>query len=48
MDRAALRGTGAHGVTAAGHVVQVVVGPNADTIASDLADLIWGEETPAP
>ena len=48
VDRAALRGTGAHGVTAAGQVVQVVVGPNAYTIASDLADLIWGEETPAP
>ncbi|MER6943256.1 PTS glucose/sucrose transporter subunit IIB [Nonomuraea sp. NPDC000554] len=40
VDQAALRAAGAHGVMAAGNVVQVVVGPEADTIASDIEDLI--------
>jgi PTS system N-acetylglucosamine-specific IIB component len=40
VDPAALRAAGAHGVMAAGNVVQVVVGPEADTIASDIEDLI--------
>ena len=41
VDRAVLRAAGAHGVTAAGTVVQVVVGPNADTLTSDLAEFLW-------
>ncbi|MFC4586450.1 PTS glucose/sucrose transporter subunit IIB [Sphaerisporangium corydalis] len=40
VDHAALRAAGAHGVMAAGNVVQVVVGPDADTIASDIDDII--------
>jgi N-acetylglucosamine PTS system EIIB component len=40
VDEAALRGAGAHGVMRAGSVVQVVVGPDADTIASSLEDLL--------
>ncbi|MBG0813298.1 glucose PTS transporter subunit EIIB [Planomonospora sp. ID82291] len=40
VDRAALRAAGAHGVMAAGNVVQVVVGPQADTIAGDIVDII--------
>ncbi|GGS79347.1 PTS sugar transporter [Planobispora rosea] len=40
VDQAALRAAGAHGVMAAGNVVQVVVGPEADTIASDIEDII--------
>ncbi|GAA4206043.1 PTS glucose/sucrose transporter subunit IIB [Streptosporangium oxazolinicum] len=40
VDQTALRAAGAHGVMAAGNVVQVVVGPEADTIASDIEDLM--------
>ncbi len=40
VDEAALRKAGAHGVVASGTVVQVVVGPEADTIASDIQDLL--------
>ncbi|GII82774.1 PTS sugar transporter [Sphaerisporangium siamense] len=40
VDHAVLRAAGVHGVMAAGNVVQVVVGPDADTIASDIGDLI--------
>ncbi|WP_433499882.1 PTS transporter subunit EIIB [Sphaerimonospora sp. CA-214678] len=40
VDRAALRAAGVHGVMAAGNVVQVVVGPEADTIASDIEDIV--------
>jgi PTS system N-acetylglucosamine-specific IIB component len=40
VDRAALKQAGAHGVMAAGNIVQVVVGPEADTIASDIEDII--------
>lgn len=39
-DERALRGAGAHGVLKAGAVVQVIVGPEADTIASDIEDLM--------
>ena len=38
-DEAALKAAGAHGVLKAGNVIQVVVGPEADTIASDIEDL---------
>jgi len=40
VDEAALRVAGAHGIMRAGSVVQVVVGPDADTIASDIEDLL--------
>ncbi|MGW0801738.1 glucose PTS transporter subunit EIIB [Nonomuraea sp. NPDC002799] len=40
VDHAMLKAAGAHGVMAAGNVVQVVVGPEADTIASDIEDII--------
>lgn len=40
VDVRALRAAGAHGVMISGHVVQVVMGPNVDTIASDLEELL--------
>ncbi|SFQ51311.1 PTS system, N-acetylglucosamine-specific IIB component [Amycolatopsis arida] len=40
VDEAELKKAGAHGVMKAGSVVQVVVGPEADTIASDIQDLL--------
>ncbi len=40
VDAAMLRKAGAFGVMVNGRVVQVVVGPQVDTIASDLADLM--------
>ncbi|EHR51589.1 PTS system, glucose-like IIB component [Saccharomonospora marina XMU15] len=40
VDEAELRRTGAHGVVRMGGVVQVIVGPEADTIAADIQDLL--------
>jgi N-acetylglucosamine PTS system EIIB component len=40
VDEAALKAAGAHGVMASGTVVQVVVGPEADTLAEDIEDLM--------
>ncbi len=40
VDPAALRAAGAFGVMVSGRVVQVVIGPRVDTLASDLADLM--------
>ncbi|CAN5199962.1 PTS glucose/sucrose transporter subunit IIB [soil metagenome] len=40
VDVKALRAAGAHGVMISGHVVQVVMGPNVDTIATDLEELL--------
>ena len=40
VDAAALRAAGNHGVTIRGRVVQVVVGPEVDTLASELEDLM--------
>ena len=40
VDEAALRAAGAHGVLRAGNVVQVIIGPEADTLASDIEDLL--------
>jgi len=40
VDENALTSAGAHGIMRAGSVVQVVVGPDADTIASAIADLL--------
>ncbi len=40
VDESALKAAGAHGVLRSGQVVQVVVGPEADTLASDIEDLL--------
>jgi PTS system N-acetylglucosamine-specific IIB component len=40
VDQAALKAAGAHGVIVSGNVVQVVVGPEADTLAEDIEDLM--------
>jgi PTS system N-acetylglucosamine-specific IIB component len=40
VDEPALKAAGAHGVLRSGSVVQVVVGPEADTLASDIEDLM--------
>lgn len=40
VDQAALKAAGAHGVVAAGTVVQVVVGPEAENLAEDIEDLL--------
>ena len=40
VDEAALKQAGAHGVMKSGNVVQVVVGPEADTLSEDIADLM--------
>lgn len=40
VDEPALRSAGAHGIMRAGSVIQVVVGPEADTIASEIGDLL--------
>ena len=39
VDEAALKAAGAYGVVVSGNVVQVVVGPEADTLASDIEDM---------
>jgi PTS system N-acetylglucosamine-specific IIB component len=40
VDQAALKRAGSHGVVMSGTVVQVVVGPEADTLAEDIEDLM--------
>ena len=40
VKEADLKAAGAHGVMTSGKVVQVVVGPEADTIAEDIEDLL--------
>lgn len=40
VNEAALRAAGAHGVRLAGKIVQVIVGPEADTLACDIEDLM--------
>ena len=40
VDQAALKAAGAHGVVASGTVIQVVVGPEADSLADDVKDLL--------
>jgi PTS system N-acetylglucosamine-specific IIB component len=40
VDQAALKAAGAHGVMVAGNAVQVIVGPEADTLAEDIEDLM--------
>jgi PTS system N-acetylglucosamine-specific IIB component len=39
VDEPALKAAGVHGVLRQGSVVQVVVGPEADTLAADIEDL---------
>lgn len=39
VNEAGLKATGAFGVVRSGKVIQVVVGPEADTLASDIEDL---------
>jgi N-acetylglucosamine PTS system EIIB component len=40
VNEDALKAAGAHGVLKAGNIVQVIVGPEADTLASDIEDLL--------
>jgi PTS system N-acetylglucosamine-specific IIB component len=40
VDEVALKAAGAHGVLKAGGAVQVIVGPEADTLASDIDDIL--------
>ena len=40
VDEPSLRAAGAHGLMRAGTVVQVVLRPDADTVASDIEDLL--------
>ncbi|MFI2370834.1 PTS transporter subunit EIIB [Streptomyces sp. NPDC018833] len=40
VDVQALRGTGAYGVLVSGCVVQVVVGPEADSLAEDIKEML--------
>jgi len=40
VDEGALKRTGAHGVVRMGQGVQVVVGPEADSLADDIQDLL--------
>jgi PTS system N-acetylglucosamine-specific IIB component len=40
VNEAVLRAAGAHGVMKVGNNVQVVVGPEADSLASDIEDLM--------
>lgn len=40
VDEAALKAAGAHGVMRTGTVVQVIVGPEADTLSEDIQDLM--------
>jgi len=40
VDAGALRAAGAHGVMIAGRVVQVVVGPSVDTLATEIEELM--------
>jgi len=40
VDQKALKAAGAHGVLQSGTIIQVVVGPEADTLASDIEDIL--------
>jgi PTS system N-acetylglucosamine-specific IIB component len=40
VDEAGLRAAGAHGVVKVGAIVQVVVGPEAESLAEDIEDLL--------
>ncbi len=40
VSEAVLRSAGVHGVLLAGRIVQVIVGPEADTLAGEIEDLM--------
>lgn len=40
VDQDALKAAGAHGIVQRGTTVQVIVGPEADTLASEIEDLL--------
>lgn len=40
INETLLRAAGAHGVMRTGNFIQVIVGPEADTLASDIEDLM--------
>lgn len=40
IDEQALKNAGVHGVMRAGSVIQVVVGPAADTLATDIEEML--------
>jgi PTS system N-acetylglucosamine-specific IIB component len=40
VNEASLKAAGAHGVLTAGTAVQVIVGPEADSLAEDIEDLL--------
>ena len=40
VNEIALRASGAHGVLISGNVVQVVVGPEADSLTDDIRDIL--------
>lgn len=40
VDESALRAAGAHGVVRQGSAVQVVLGPDADTLGAEIEDLL--------
>ncbi len=48
VDRPLLRSAGTHGVSVVGGVVHVVVGPNADTICTDMAEALEKLLTDSP
>jgi PTS system N-acetylglucosamine-specific IIB component len=41
IDEGALRRAGAHGVMRAGTIVQLVLGPGADSVAVNISDMLW-------
>ena len=46
LDAAGLRRDGCHGVVQRGRAVQLIVGPRADTLATELGELAWDAATP--
>ncbi|OKL47428.1 PTS sugar transporter [Boudabousia liubingyangii] len=44
LDLETLRDSGCHGIMNHGNGIQVVVGPQAELIAEELSELIWGSE----
>jgi len=43
IDEKALHRAGAHGVMRAGAIVQLVLGPGADSLAVNISDMLWSE-----
>lgn len=40
VSEAVLKAAGAHGILRSGRIVQIIVGPEADTLAGDIEDLM--------